>query len=492
MMSKRIPKKTKKQKQVITKSPTPASVSKAEAENQRGIVFAQKDELTKAATCFERAIRFLPNYADAHNHLGIVLARQDKLDKAAEHYQRAIDIKPNDAVAYYNFGIIYQKQGKLEKAAEIFQQAIALNANYPEIHLNLANVFKEQDELDKAIDCCQRALSLNPNYVDAHNNLGEIFREQKQLIEAGNHLQQAIALNPKFGLAYYNLGRVREEQGQTDHALACWKRALQFMKPDDAKSYFKVGYMLKEQGKLTEAIAYYQEALAMEPDLSEAHAELGNTFRDKGLINEAIEHFRRVLEIKPTANVQAALLGALNYSPDHNQAAIFSEHKRFNEEYIPPLAAFKPHLNDRNPQRRLKIGYVSPDFRRHSVTKFIEPVLAHHDHEQYEIFCYYNHAQTDDVTQRLQEYADNWFNCVDMRSDEKLADRIRQDQIDILIDLAGHTTGNRLLVFAKKPAPIQVSYLGYPNTTGLTAIDYRITDAYRDPQETSEPFSSES
>ncbi|MDM8563080.1 tetratricopeptide repeat protein, partial [Candidatus Marithioploca araucensis] len=311
--------------------------------------------------------------------------------------------------------------------------------------------------------------------------------------EAGNHLQQAIALNPKFGLAYYNLGRVRQEQGQTDHALACWKRALEFLKPDDAKSYFKVGYMLKEQGKLTEAIAYYQEALTLEPDLNEAHAELGNTFKDKGLINEAIEHLRRLLEIKPTANAQTALLGTLNYSPDDDQAAIFSECKRFNEEYAIPLAAsIKPHLNDRNPQRRLKIGYVSPDFRRHSVAKFIEPVLAHHDHEQYEIFCYYNHAKTDDVTQRLQEYADNWFNCVDMRSDEKLADRIRQDQIDILVDLAGHTKGDRLFVFAKKPAPIQVSYLGYPNTTGLTAIDYRITDAYRDPEETSEQFSSES
>ena len=359
------------------------------------------------------------------------------------------------------------------------------------MHLNLDNVHREQGESDKAVDCYQQTLSLNPDYIDAHNNIGDLFIEQEKLLEAGNHLQEALALNPKHGETHYNFGKLREAQGQMDNALACWKRALELMKPDDARSYLKVGYMLKKRDRFTEAMNHFRQALALEPKLFDAHTNLANVLRDKGMINEAITHYKRALEIKPVSVMaHHSLLWALNYS-SHDQATIFSEHQRFNEQYALPLAAsISPHLNAPEPQRRLKIGYVSGDFRRHSVAYFISEILAHHNHEQFEIVCYYNDRKVDKMTRQLQEYADNWVDCIDL-SDEKLADKIRADQIDILVDLAGHTDGNRLLVFAMKPAPVQVSYLGYPNTTGLTAIDYRVTDNYADPKGIADYLNSE-
>jgi len=481
------------QKQSVTKSPTPAQISKAKVENDRGIAFAQQDEFKKAIACFERAIRFTPQDSMAYSHLGIVFVRQNKFDKAAEYYQRAIVLNPHNAFAHYNLGNLFQKQAELDKAVGAYQEAIALNNHYPQMHLNLGNVFREQGELDQAIDCYQRALSLNPDYVDAHNNLGELLIEDGKLVEAGNHLQEALALNPKYGKTYHNLGKLREAQGQMDNALVCWQRALELMKPDDARSYFKVGYMLTKRDRFTEAMNYFRQALALEPKHFDAHTNLADVLRSQGMINDAITHYKQALEIKPTSiAAHHSLLWTLNYS-DHDQAAIFLEHQRFNEQHALHLAAsISAHLNDREPpQRRLKIGYVSGDFRRHSVAFFIREILAHHNHEQFEIVCYYNDRKVDKITRQLQAYADSWVDCIDL-SDDKLADKIRADQIDILVDLAGHTAGNRLFVFAMKPAPIQVSYLGYPNTTGLTAIDYRITDNYRDPQETSEPFSSES
>jgi len=480
------------QKQSVTKSPTPAQISKAKVENDRGIAFAQQDEFKKAIACFERAIRFTPQDSMAYSHLGIVFVRQNKFDKAAEYYQRALILNPHNAFAHYNLGNLFQKQAELDKAVGAYQEAIALNNHYPQMHLNLGNVFREQGELDQAIDCYQRALSLNPDYVDAHNNLGDLLIEDGKLVEAGNHLQEALALNPKYGETLYNLGKLREAQGQMDNALVCWQRALELMKPDDANRYFKVGYMFQKRDRFTEAMNHFRQALALEPKHFDAHTNLAGVLKSLGMINDAITHFKQALEIKPTSiAAHHSLLWTLNYS-DHDQAAIFLEHQRFNEQHALPLAAsISAHLNDREPpQRRLKIGYVSGDFRRHSVAFFIREILAHHNHEQFEIVCYYNDRKVDKITRQLQAYADSWVDCIDL-SDDKLADKIRADQIDILVDLAGHTAGNRLLVFAMKPAPIQVSYLGYPNTTGLTAIDYRITDNYADPKGIADHFNSE-
>ena len=172
---------------------------------------------------------------------------------------------------------------------------------------------------------------------------------------------------------------------------------------------------------------------------------------------------------------------ALHYHPDYDSAALYQEARRWNEQHAEPLAKYRqPHANSADPERRLRIGYVSPDFRSHPVSYAVMPLLSNHDHRQVEIFCYAEVACPDDVTERLRGCADVWRDTAGL-TDEQMAGMVRQDRIDILVDLALHTASNRLLVFARKPAPVQVTFAGYPGTTGLSAIDYRLTDPYLDP-----------
>jgi len=423
-----------------------------------GSALNSRGRLAEAITYLQRALSLNPNHAEMQNDLGIALGQQGKFKEAKECFQTAIALKKNFAQAYYNVGIILNGEKQFAEAITCYKKALSINPNHADAYNNWGNALSAQNEFSEAVVCYEKAIALNPNYVQAHNGLGVALKMLGKMTEAIAGFQQAVALKPDYIDAHNNLGVIFTEQNEFEKAEACFQTVLTF-KPNDVT----------------------------------AHSSIGDLFKSKGMIDEGITHYKRALEIEPTNwKVHDTFLFTINYSPNYDQAAIFSEHQRFNEQHALPLAAsISPHLNDRKPQRRLKIGYVSADFRQHSVAFFIREILAHHNHEQFEIVCYYNNSHFDKMTRQLQEYADDWVDCVKL-SDDKLADKIRADQIDILVDLAGHTSGNRLLVFAMKPAPVQVSYLGYPNTTGLTAIDYRITDAYRDPQETSESFSSES
>ena len=241
-----------------------------------------------------------------------------------------------------------------------------------------------------------------------------------------------------------------------------------------------------------QAIAHYERALSLKPDYALAHHNLGSALVLQGQMDQAIAHHERALSLRPDyVATHNSLLFTLNYASDREPLAVYAAHRDFARRWEAPLATLIPaHTNDRSPERRLRIGYVSSDFRQHSVGYFIEPVLAHHDHDRFEIFCYSNHLQEDKVTARLKSHADHWCRIIGL-SDEQVAQRIRADQIDILIDLNGHTGGNRLLVFARKPAPLQVTWLGYPNTTGLSAMDYRLTDGFADPLGMTEHLHSE-
>jgi predicted O-linked N-acetylglucosamine transferase (SPINDLY family) len=220
----------------------------------------------------------------------------------------------------------------------------------------------------------------------------------------------------------------------------------------------------------------------LKPDLAEAHSSLGGALGAQGQIEEAITCFRRALHLKPDdPEVHSNLLISLYCSPGSDARTLYAEHLQWNRQYAEPLAKSSPaHPNGRSPDRRLRIGYVSPDFRDHVDSYFIVPLLSNHDHGPFEIFCYAQVARPDAVTQRLRGYADVWRDIVGL-SDAQVADLVRHDRIDILVNLKLHTANNRLLAFARKPAPVQVAWLGYPGTTGLSTMDYRLTDPYLDP-----------
>jgi predicted O-linked N-acetylglucosamine transferase (SPINDLY family) len=316
---------------------------------------------------------------------------------------------------------------------------------------------RDEGRFDDAIAACRRAIELKPDYPEACNNLGN-------------------ALN---------------DSGRFDEAIASYRQAIQ-LKGDHPEVHNNLGIALRGTGRLDEAVASYRRAIELKPDYPEAHNNLGNALKEMGQLDEAIAAYRRATVLRPKlSDAHSNLLSTLNYHPGWDPATIFEEHRRWHYRYAEPLQRFiQPHRNERSPDRRLRIGYVSPDFRKHPVGHFLLPLLMRHDHKHCEIFCYAQVRASDVLTEQLRTHADHWHSLTGLQ-DGPAAELIRQHQIDILVDLSGHTAHNRLMFFAHKPAPVQVTFLGYPNTTGLATMDYRLTDAYADPPGLTEPWHSE-
>jgi len=262
--------------------------------------------------------------------------------------------------------------------------------------------------------------------------------------------------------------------------------------PDSAVAHNNLGIALSNLGFLDQAIFVCRRAVELQPESADAHNRLANALVDKGEFAEAIASYRKALSLSPDFILaHHNLLLAMNYHPDTNAVDVLRESRRWNLQHAQALVkSISPHQNSPDPHRRLRIGYVSADFREHPVGRFILPVLASHDRSQFELFCYSESRVSDQLTTTLKAHVDHWRSIAG-ESDELAAQLIRKDSIDILIDLAGHTPGNRLMLFAHKPAPIQITYLGYPATTGMTVMDYRLTDALADPPGITDSFCSE-
>jgi len=384
-------------------------------------------------------------------------------------------------ISYSNLGYTLLTQGKPDEAIANYRKALAINPDFAEAHNDLGIALQEQGKLDEAVASYRMAISLKTDFAWAHNNLGNALQDQGKIDEATASYQRALSLQPDYAEAHNNLGFALQDQSKLDDAVASYRQALLF-KPDFAEAHNNLGNALKNQGKLDAAVASYQSALSCLPDYAEAHNNMGLALQDQGRLEDAIASYRKALRCRRDfAEVHSNLLYAMQFLPAASSADSRAESARFTAQFEAPLKTFwRPHQNTREPGRRLKVGYLSPDFRHHAVAVFIEPVLANHDKLQIEVFCYYNLTAQDEHTRRLTACADHWLNCKSM-TDEQLAARMGADGIDILVDLAGHTAHNRMLAFARKPVPIQITYLGYPGTSGLAAMDYRLTDGRADP-----------
>jgi predicted O-linked N-acetylglucosamine transferase (SPINDLY family) len=323
------------------------------------------------------------------------------------------------------------------------------------------------------------ALARRPDYAEALNNLGNVLFALGRATEAEQCYRRTLELRPGSGVIYGNLGKALAGLGRDSEAEHSMRTAIE-LQPDYAEAHNDLGKLLQQRGLLDAAEQSYRRACMLNPALGAAHFNLGNLLFSFGRIEDAERSYRRAAELDPGhAEAQRNLLYMLNYVPGKHPAEIFAEHREFARRFVPVVQA-PPHANSRIPGRRLRIGYVSGDLRDHAVAFFIEPVLAKHDRGAFEIFCYYNFPRTDSVTERLKSHAVHWRDVIQL-DDQTLAAMVRHDQIDILVDLSGHTVYNRLLLFGQKPAPIQATWLGYLNTSGLDAMDYRITDAHATP-----------
>jgi predicted O-linked N-acetylglucosamine transferase (SPINDLY family) len=453
----------------------------ADALHLLGVVAAQTGRYPLAIELVGGAIAASPDVASYHNSLGESYRLAGRRDLARASLGRALALDPGYGDAYNNLGSVLREEGDFEGALTAHRQAVALSPASAEAQVNLALASEAAGRLDEAIAAYRRAVALRPGQADLEISLGNALRLAGDLDGAIAAYSRAITHRPDAAGAHNRLGAALYESGRLGEAIAAYRRAIA-LEPDFADALNNLGAALVDADRLDEAVNLYRRALSIRPEFAEAHNNLGNALKTQGRIDEALASFRRALEIRSDlVSVASNVLHTLHFHPDCDAQVLLAEHRRWAERYAAPLVgAIAPHTNDRTPGRRLRIGLVSPDFRHHAVGHLALPFFRRHDRARIELVAYSNSYIDDAATAQLKALADGWRDTAGL-DDAALADLVRRDRIDILIDLSSHTAGHRLLVFARKPAPVLVTMLGMPSTTGLATIEFRLTDAYLDP-----------
>jgi predicted O-linked N-acetylglucosamine transferase (SPINDLY family) len=435
----------------------------------------------EAEALYRWVLSQVPGHAEALHRLGVLAIQNHRVPEAVDLIGQAIAVDPGVAEYHNSLAGALQALGRLDEAVAAYDRAIARDPRDFRFPSNRGVALQQANRTELAIAAYRRALDLNPDYVVALRNLGVALHRAGRGDEAIAACRRAIALKGDDAVAYSNLGMALQETGAYDQAIAALERAIA-LDPASVESYNHLGNVLRKQGRLDEAAAAYRRALALVPDYPYACNNLGGVFKEQGRLDQGLAYLRRAVALKPDfAEAASNCLFDLHFHPDHDAPAILTEHRDWARRYAEPLAArILPHANDPAPERRLRVGFVSPDFRGHPVGQLLLPLFAHHDREQAAFVAYSDVREPDRLTEQLKAHADEWHGTIAL-GDEDLAGRIRADRIDILVDLSLHTANNRLLVFARKPAPVQVTMLGLPSTTGLATMDYRLTDRYLDP-----------
>lgn len=427
-----------------------------------------------------------PRHSDSLYLLAAISAQSRDLDLAEELLRQAIAIEHRKPVYWVLLGNVFQHKGQLESSGECYRAALTLDPGNADAFYNWGNTFERQQRNREAVECFERALRQMPNHLQARNNLANQYRNLGRLEEAAAHLEQAARQDPASAPVALNLGNVYMAMSRYEDAIASFDNAIR-LAPTLSVLYSNKGNALRAQSRIEEALACYRQALALEPNRAEFYVNAGNALQLQGRLREALASFRQAMQLAPdNAAAYAAGLFSLHYDPALSAQDLCQAHREWAARYAPPPPV-RPYANSRNPEKRLRIGLVSADIRQHPVTFFTLPVLEGHDKERYEILCYSCGAKPDAWTGRVQAAADGWRDASGL-SDLEMAEQIERDGIDILVDLSGHTAGSRLLVFARKPAPVQISWLGYFNTTGLAAMDYLLVDPIVAPPREEAPF----
>jgi predicted O-linked N-acetylglucosamine transferase (SPINDLY family) len=454
----------------------------AETQFNFGLCCGMRAKWDDAVAAFRRAVALRPDYADAYNNLGNALSEQLKYAEAEPVYRRAIELRPDYVQAHNNLGIALTKLGRTPEAIPQFRKALELRPHNRNVLYHLANALKEDGRPGEAVAAAQDALRLNPDDAESHVTMSLIYVDQRRWADAMDSANRALAAKPSWAGAHNNLGFLLLAQRRHQEAVAAFEKAME-LDPNFREAYVNLTTAFNEMGRLDDALATYELAMARSIQTVEGLMNYSGTLKDAGRISECVAVARRAAALtSDPLKIQNYML-AVHYDPDLTAAEICDINRRWGRQVSARAAPHrKPHPNVPDPDRRLRIGYVSADLRHHVVGYNVLPLFEFHDHANFEVFAYSNASpeEEDAVTAHFRETADQ-FRPIKALSDAQAADLIRRDQIDILIDLGLHTAKNRLPLFAHKPAPVQFTFAGYPGTTGLPEIDYRLTDPYLDP-----------
>ncbi len=456
-----------------------AGESYAENLLQQAISYHRNGDLRRAEMTYRTIISQEPSNSSAYHLLGLIAHQVRKHDQAEALIQKSIALNPDSAVLYANLGNVMKDKKDYAKAAHCYHKAIEINPQFPEAYNGLGIMMCGKGRTEKGIACFKKALSLRPEFAHACNNLGNAYKTLNDNEQAIRYYKKAIQMQPDHAEAHSNLGTVLKNEGKRDAAETMYAKALE-LNPTCIEALNSLGLLRYESGEIGRAIECFKRMLRIDEHHSGACINMGNMMKEWGKHQHALSWYRKAAEREPGYHdAHTNILLTMHYDDEYSPEDIFKEHRRWGMKFDDAAACdmFPAAEASRRP---LRIGYMSPDFRRHPVSFFIEPVIEGHDRANVTVHCYADVKRRDDVTDRIRERADSWVDITGMQ-DREVERLIRNDGIDILVDLAGHTGDNRIKVFADRPAPVQVTYLGYPDTTGLCAVDYRISDALADP-----------
>jgi predicted O-linked N-acetylglucosamine transferase (SPINDLY family) len=483
--------------------------------HQLGLTLSELGQPAAAIPYFCRTVELKPDAVEAYNNLGNALQAIGKPEESLAFYRAALERKPDYADAIANLGAAWLALGDRERALAQFEEALRIEPGMAQARGNIANLLASERRHEEAVAMFREILAGSPRSAETWNNLGNSLQEMGRYEEAMAAYARALEVKPSYHLVYNNTGNTLRRQGRYEEAVAEYRRAIE-AQPDFVEAINNMAVALADLGRAAEAVELYERAAAMRPGYVDPLINLGNIYRDRarpeqaiglfrrateadaknpfawnnlgcalsdqGEVREAIACFERSLSLRPdNPHAHSNLLLNLHYTGDYTAGQIAVAHRDYGRAHGERAAAHRaPHQNTPDLSRQLRVGYVSADFRRHSVAFFIEPVLERHDRSRFAVYCYSDVGRPDAVTARLQTLAGAGWRDLRGASEESFARMVRQDAIDVLVDLGGHTANSRLASFTARPAPVQIGYLGYPNTSGLDSMGYRLTDGVAD------------
>ncbi len=425
-----------------------------------------------------------PNHQDALHLLGLLRQRQGRLDEAIDLVRRAVEALPRFGPFRGTLGALLLEKGDVAGAIAAYQEAIALPPEIADIHNNFGNALLKASLARDAAESYRRAIALRADFSEAHGNLSNALSRLGEFEQAERAARTALDLRPEDARYWLRLSDVLSRQARLDEARVAAQRAVDLERAGRvtnprgmALALTRLGDVLHRMHRTQDALEAYQSAIAIDPHTAEARCSAAGVLSVQGLVAESIAMSREALRLRPDMTAcHSNMLWTLHSDPRYGAKELLDEHVAWARQHTAGRGQNVRHDNDRDPHRRLRVGYISGDFREHSTCRFYLPLLENHDKRHVNVLCYSTIEKSDDITNRVRNVADEWRDVGGL-SDDELAEVIRRDRVDLLIDLPGHTGGNRLTALAHKPAPVQASWLGWLGTTGLPQIDYWIADA---------------
>ncbi len=422
---------------------------------EEGLKLHQAGRIDDAETVYRDVLAADPENADALHFLGLIAHQKGDAAQAVELISAALDVEPDRPTFHFNLGAALVALNDSQEAIGAYEKAVEFKSDWAEAHVSLATLQAQAGDDDQALSGFQRAVDLKPDYGEAHNGMALALKALDRLEEAERACRRAVDIKPGLVEAWTNLGNILQDSGRLSEAVEAQRQAIS-IDPDYATAHYNLAKALADQWRIADAVVSYQTAIEKDPHYLDAWESL--------MLNEL-------------------------YLPEVTEESIFQRHRAWAAS-LDPVTELGGDDFDQSPDRRLRIGYLSPDFRTHSCAYFLAPLFAAHDRSRVEVFAYSNLRRPDEMTDQFRDKADQWRDITDL-DDQEAARLIREDRIDVLVELAGHSANNRLSVCAYRSAPVQVSWLGYPATTGLASIDYRFTDDVTDPPGPADDLHSE-